>query len=163
MPPIPVTADDIVSGAVTFLYGQPDVLAVLGSDPDGPWLFQYDLWAKALMEGSESTALVVSSDGGWAGPNLQNTLRFPRLQIDVYADPIRDQRSNMSDPGEVQRRAYQAFQVVDKHLHRVNSGTQMWGSVRTVSCNRLTEPVVYRVPDGDGLLRCQVYYAVVQG
>ncbi len=161
--PVPVTDDDIVSGAVAFLYSKPDVLAVLGSDPDGPWLFQYELWAKDLIEGSESTALVISSDGGWAGPNLQNTLRFPRLQIDVYADPIRDHGNNVIDPGEVQRRAYRAFQVVDKYLHRVNSETQMWGTIRTVSCSRLTEPVVYRVPDGDGLLRCQVYYAVAQG
>ncbi len=153
--------DDIVTGALAYLYTKPDLLAVLGSDDDGPWLFGYRLWA--VVEKSESTAVVISHDGGWAGANLEHTLRFPRLQIDIYADPRRDMGNNGNDPGEVQRRVNHVFETLDKHLHRVDSGTQMWGGVRTVASARLTEPTIYAVPDGDGLLRAQIHYGITQG
>lgn len=160
----PVLADDIVAGAVTFLGGHADVLAELGHDPglpSQPWLFQYRLWT--MMEGTQSTAAVISHDGGWAGPNLHNTLRFPRLTLSIWADPIRDDGGSGTDPGEVQRRLYQVFTVIDAHLHRPQGETQMWGSIRTVSCARLTEPTVLAVGEGDGLVRLQTYYAVTQG
>ncbi len=153
--------DDIVSGAVTFLMTKPDVLATLGFDEDGPWLFQYDLWT--MVEKSQSTACVIDSDGGWATANPHNTLRFPRLSVAIWADPQRDQGNNAILPGEAQRRINHVFEVIDKHLHRVTGPEQMWGSIRTVSCVRITEPNILRVPDGDGMLRLLAYYAVTQG
>ena len=158
----PDTGDDIVSAVVAYLGAQLDVLAVLGTDTDEtPWLYQYRLWAP--VEGTGSTAAVLSCDGGWTGPNLHNTMRFPRLLLSVWADPMRDASGNVTDYGEVNRRVSHAYEAIDKHLHRAGGEAQMWASVRTVSCSRLTEPFVYAVPDGDGLLRLQTYYAVCQG
>lgn len=161
----PVDADDIVSAAVTYLVGFSDVLAAVSTFDVGgllmPGVFQYRPFAP--IEGSSGTAVIVESDGGWAGANIYNTMRFPRLLINVWADPIRDQGLNGVDPGEVRRRADQTFWVLDSHLHRPQGGTQMWGQLRTVDCARLTEPVAYAVPDGDGLVRLQAYYAVSQG
>lgn len=161
----PVLPEDIVSAAVTWLGGFPDVLAALGvfniDQVLTPGLFQYRLWTP--IESTSSTACVVESDGGWAAANMHNTLRFPRLLISVWADPIRDFSSNSIDPGEVIRRAMNAFWTLDAHLHRAQGGEQMWGTLRTVDCVRLTEPVIYAVPDGDGLVRVQSYYAVTQG
>ncbi len=153
--------DDIVSGAVSYLMTKPDILAALGSDADGPWLFQYDLWA--MVEKSQSTACVVGHDGGWATANPHNTLRFPRISVAIWADPKRDGGNNAILPGEVQRRANHVFEVIDKYLHRVAGPDQMWGNIRTVSCVRITEPNILRVPDGDGMLRLLTYYAVTQG
>lgn len=157
----PVTTDDIISAVVTYLRSKPAIIAVLGSDGDGSWLFQYRLWAE--IEGTSSTAAVLSHEGGWAGANLHNTLRFPRLLLSVWADPQRDAGHNATDPGEVQRRANAAFEVIDSYLHRPQGDSQMWGSIRTVDCVRLTEPAIYVVPDGDGLVQLQAYYAVTQG
>lgn len=157
--------DDIVQATVKHLIGFPDVLAVLDSfEVDGgsmPGLWQYRLFAQ--MEGTSGTACVIDSDGGWAGANPHNTLRFPRLMVTIWADPIRDMGSNAVDPGEVQRRAIRAFWAVDARLHRPQGGSQLWGSLRTVDCVRLTEPTMYVVPDGDGLVRCAGYYAITQG
>lgn len=159
----PVDTDDLVQGCVKHLQVQADVLAVLGTDLDtgAPLLFQHRMWAG--MEGSSSTSAMVYRDGGWAGPNLHNTLRFPRLTVEVWVDPIRDPQNNVIDPGEAHRRIEYVYEVFDWHLHRPQGGQQMWGTVRTIACVRLSEPTVYAVPDGDGLLRLVVAYAVTQG
>lgn len=159
-----MNGDDIVQGCVKYLQAFPDVVAVVGSFavvPASPYLFQHRLWVE--MEGSQSTAAVISSDTGWAAPNLHNTLRFPRVVLTLYADPARDSQGNVTDPGEVRRRIDDAFTVFDRRLHRVSGGTQMWGTVRTVSCERLTEPTNAAVPDGDGLRSLVASYAVTQG
>lgn len=158
----PVTTDDIVAGALKYLQAQPAVLAVLGTDGDGsPWLWGYRTWA--TVEGSQSTACIIASDGGWAAANQHNTLRFPRLLLNVWADPVRDGTLNGTQPGEVMLRANAAFEVLDRFLHRPQGGSQMWGSIRTVDCVRMTEPAINPVPDGDGVVRLQAYYAVTQG
>lgn len=159
----PVDNDTIAQGAVMYLSGFDDVLDVLGTFPNTttPYLFQQSLWV--AMEGTSSTAAVLSRAGGWAGPNVHNTLRFPRLQLEMYCDPLRDDDGNVTDPAEAERRIEAAYRVLDSHLHRPQSGIQMWGAVRTIACARQVEPVVYPVPDGGGLLRLLVFYGVTEG
>ncbi len=159
----PVTADDLVQGAVKWLLGFTDIAAVLGVYPDTgtPWLFQTTLWA--TVEGSQSTAAVISRAGGWAGANAHNTMRFPRIRLELYADPIRDGARNLTDPGEAWRRIEAAWDVFDSRLHRPAAADVRWGDVRTLGCLRLGEPTVYSVPDGEGMLRLQCFYGVAVG
>jgi hypothetical protein len=153
--------DDLIQGAVKYLLAFPDVTTALTTYPDGtPWLFQHTLWAE--LEGSGGTAAVISRAGGWAAPNTYNTARFPRIALDIWADPIRDAANHVTDPGEVQRRADAAYQILDAHLHNAAAGDRMWGTVRTITCVRLAEPNVYTVPDGDGLLRLETFYGITQ-
>jgi hypothetical protein len=161
----PVTDDDIVSGTVGYLLDQPDAVAAVSSFVLGgqqvPGIFQHRPWVR--MEGSSSTCCVVSTEGGWAAPNLYNTLRFPRLTVNIWADPIRDTTKNVTDPGEVQRRTFATYKVIDKLLHRTGGPEVYFGQLRIISCVRLVEPVIYTVPDGDGLIRSQFVYAVTEG
>lgn len=157
----PVVAEDIVAAATKYLLTKPEIAAVLGNTNGKPWLTQYRLWN--MFEGSESTAAVIDSDGGWTGPNVHNTLRFPRLLLSVWGDPIRDSGNNAVNYGEVRRRVMYAFEVIDGFLHRPQGETVMWSTIRTVDCTRLTEPLVSNVPEGDGVVRLQAYYAITQG
>lgn len=162
----PVTTDDIVTGCVKFLKAKGDVLAAVGETViDGqlvPLIFGYSMWWQDFQN-SSMTAAFITSDGGWAGPNLHNTLRFPRITLNIWCDPLRDAGGNIADPHEVMLRANRAYEIVDNHLHRPEGETQWWGQIRTVSCARLTEPTTYRVPDGDGIVRLSATYAVTQG
>ena len=156
------TLDDFVQGATKHLLAQPTLLAALGRTPGGtPMLFQHQLYAP--VEGTSASALVVSSGGSWAAANTYNTVRFPRLHIEMYCDPKRDMGRNTVDPGEVYRRVDSLFGILDRILHRPQGGTQMWGTVRTISCVRAVEPRPYRVPDGDGLMRAEIFYSVEMG
>lgn len=161
----PVLDDDIVSGCVKYLRAQPQAVAavstyVIGGQP-GPGIFGHSPWAR--IEGSSGTAVVISHEGGWAGPNLHNTLNFPRITVNVWADPMRDNGRNASNPGEVVQRAFATYRVVDKLLHRIAGPEVYFGTLRVIECLRLTEPVIYMVPDGDGLVRCQNFYALTEG
>lgn len=159
----PVVTDDLVQGAVKWLMDQPAIVAVLGTFPGTttPYLFQHNLWAR--IEGTQSTAAVISRAGGWAGANPHNTLRFPRLSLELYADPLRDGARMVIEPVETWRRIEAAFAVFDKVLHQPAASAQMWGTVRAIGCLRQGEPIVYPVPDGDGVLRLQTFYGVSQG
>ncbi len=156
----PVDTDDVVQGAVKYLQAQPPVLAVLGSfeGSSSPWLFQRRMWAE--IEGSSSAAAMLYSDGGWTSANPHNTMRFPILSLEIWVDPLRDSQNNVSNPSEVWRRMNHIYKVIDGYLHRPQGGQQYWGTVRTVACVRMTEPTIYEVPDGDGVLRGLVSYAV---
>lgn len=157
----PVTTDDIVSGAVKYLATLSDVTAVLGQTSDGdPWLFQRKLWAR--VEGSGSTAAFLDTFGAWAAANQHNTARFPRLALEIWADPLRDAGGNVTEPGEVALRLNAAWKAFDARLHRSYSGQVYWGDVRVVASTRLADPTVYEVPGGDGLLRSLTYYAVTE-
>lgn len=159
----PVNADDLVQGCVKSLLGFPDVRAVLGTYPGTatPYLFQHRLWV--TMEGSQSTAAVILDGGGWAGANMHNRMSFPRISLEISADPIRDANNNITDPGEANRRIHAAYKALDARLHRPAGGEQQWGSIRTLDCTRLGEPMVAAVPDGGGLLRLIVAYGVTEG
>jgi hypothetical protein len=160
----PVVVDDIVTGAVSYLLAQPDVTASVSRINIGgqfsPAVWPYQTWA--VLENSSATACVISSDGGWAGANIHNTLRFPRLQVSIWADPNRDPNTAM-DVGETRRRAERAWLAVDRHLHRTAGDAVMFGALRVIESTRLTEPIDLLVPDGDGLLELRTYYAITQG
>jgi len=159
----PVDTDDLVQGCVKWLLDEDTIHSVLGVFPDTnvPWLYQHSLWSR--VEGTQSVAAVISRAGGWAGANEYNTLRFPRLSLEIYADPLRDTQGNVTQPGETWRRIEAAWVAFDTLLHRPSADTVMWGTVRTITCTRLGEPLIYPVPDGDGSLRLQQFYAVTQG
>lgn len=161
----PVASDDIVSGAVQYLMDQPEVVAAVSKYTIGgqvtPGIFGHQL--PALIEGTSSTCLLLMNEGGWTTGNMENTLRFPRLTVNIWADPLRDNGRNASDPGEVMRRAFAVYKVVDKFLHRVAGPEVFFGTLRVITSVRATEPIIYMVPDGDGLVRCVINYALSEG
>jgi hypothetical protein len=158
-----VHTDDLVQGASKYLAEFDDVRQVIGFplEADSPYLFQHTLWVR--MEGTGETAAVISRSGSWAGANVYNTVQYPRLGLELYVDPQRDEAKNVIDPGEAYRRIDAAWQVFDRHLHRPDKGDIRWGTVRTLACIRLGEPNVYPVPSGDGMLRMHTFYAVTVG
>ncbi len=158
----PVTTDDVVQGVCKWLATFNDVTSLVGSAGDGsPYIFQGTL--HAVMEGSQQAAVVFNTMGGWASPNDYNTMEFPRLLMDMWVDPLRDANHNYIEPAETRRRAVQLYKVINRHLHRPSREAVYWGSVRIVSSVRLSEPIFAPVPDGDEMLRMQVFYAVTEG
>lgn len=163
--------DDVASGAVRYLAGFADVTALLGAfpanDPNGsnagkPWLFA-DTNAGVLktMEGSSGTAMVCADFGGWSVPEVLGTLRFRRLRLDVWIDPLRDAGRNMIESSSLTtNRGLAAFAAAQFRLQRTDPDTVIWGDLVTVDCHLLTDIQFLPVPDGDGLQRGTAYYGV---
>lgn len=152
---------DIVTSAIQFLKTFPEVTAALGSDKVWTsWLFDRRLYAR--YEGTSKTAVVLSTAGGWTSPNAYSTVRFPRLRVEIYTDPTRDGAGAVVTR-DAEARALDVFDLVDRRLHNTSGHDVMWGGQRVIASTRLSEPEVFDVPDGDGAVRCEVYYGLGVG
>lgn len=152
---------DIVQELVKLLLTKTSVTNKVGLTGLTSWIFQDKLFVP--VEKSQSAALVVSQVGGWAVANEHNTARFPRLSVQYFVDPLRDSNGVQSKFADTRLRANELFNLADKILHRPQGAAQMLGSLRVDSVLRLTEPTWYEVPDGDGMLRGQAFYAACLG
>lgn len=168
--------DDVGSGAVKYLSGFSDVTSLLGAysltDPNPsnagkPWLFSDTTGQGAApgvfttVEGSSAAALVCGDFGGWAVPQPLGTLRFRRLRVDLWVDPLRDVASNVTESSTITtNRALALFAAVQRHLQRRDPDAVFWGDLCTNDCHLLIEPQFLPVPDGDMLQRGTAYYGV---
>lgn len=160
--------DDVGSGAAKYLSGFSDVTSLLGSfsltDPivgnqGQPYLFNSDLLVD--LKGTSAAALVVSDFGGWSAPPMLGSQRFRRLRVDVWQDALRDAEGNVSISTEgMVNLANVVFNAVQRHLHRRDPDTVVWGDLVTFACQLLTEPQFAKVPDGDWGMLGTAYYGV---
>jgi hypothetical protein len=152
---------DLPHAAYAKLSVEPSVTSVLGTSETWPvWLFRYQ--ARVAMEGTGSVCAVLNQRGAWASPNPHNTEQFPVLQIEVFSDPTRDANLNPEDDYTPEEKANEAFQAIDRVLHRPDGFDENWGDgmgvVRVTGSLRSGEPDISDVPEGDGLVRLLVRY-----
>jgi hypothetical protein len=163
--------DDVASGAVKYLTGFADVTTLLGAfslaDPEAPnagkpWLFSdNNQGVFQTMEGSGAAAVVCSDFGGWSVPEPLGTMRFRRLRLDVWVDPLRDAAHNITESSSITaNRGLAVFAAVQFRLQRTNPDAVLWGDLVTVDCHLITDIQFAPVPDGDWLLRGTAYYGV---
>lgn len=158
---------DIVTAARRHLVVDAGVIAVLGGSTAWPvWLFRWRSYVS--VEGTGSVSAVLSQQGGWAAPNRHNTMSFPQLQVEIYADPTRTTARNPSAV-DAHAAALDAHLALNALLH-VPAGTTpseglVWGdetgSLRVLGSSLLGEPDLSEVPGGDGLVRSVARYGVV--
>jgi len=172
-PAVWLAATDVALAARRHLISLPAVRAVLGAsgtDPEAGWLFVRELGV--VVEGSGLAAVVLSVAGGWARPNAHNTAHFPRLLVDVYADPSRSSGSGIARPDAVAR-AWSVRAVLDRELHRPYAFSQVWGALpdmnppdpglRVWGSQSLVVPDVFPVPDWVGGARLRAEYGLSTG
>jgi hypothetical protein len=160
--------DDVGSGAAKYLAQFSDVTSLLGSfpltDPQAgnqgkPWLFNGNMLVD--IKGSTKAALVVADFGGWSSPPQLGSQRFRRLRVDVWVDAQRDSLGNIiaTDQGTINA-GNTIFNAVQRHLHRRDPDTVVWGDMVTFACQLLTEPTFIRIPDGDWAMQGTATYGV---
>jgi hypothetical protein len=153
--------DNVASGAVKVLAALSDVTAAVGTFPASdtvnygvPWIFNTDILVTmegtSAVIGTNAMAIVCSDAGGWGEPMPLTTPRYNRLQVDFWVDPLRDSSHNITETaGATIQRGKQLFTLVNLHLHRTNPDMQLWGDLRTVGCQLLTEPQFLGVTDAE--------------
>jgi hypothetical protein len=136
----------------------------VGANAGQPWIFHVGEAGELLvrLEGTSECAIAVSCAGSFQAGTPGSTLQYERLSVEVWADPLRDAGGNvMETSGGTHDRAHVLFDHLDSFLHRREPGDNVvWGDVITVACWRMVYPDFYLVPDGDGMMRGQGYYAV---
>jgi hypothetical protein len=163
--------NDVASGAVAYLSGFSDVTSLLGSysgsDPNPgfagrPWLFSdSNQGVLQVMEGSSAAALVLGDYGGWDVPPPLGTIRFRRLRLDVWVDPLRDASANVTETSSItDNRGLAVFAAVQFRLQRTDPDAVFWVDLCTIGCQLLTDIQFTPVPDGDWLRRGTAYFGV---
>jgi hypothetical protein len=158
--------DDIVRGCVKYLLGIPDITSLVGSDFNGAWVFEGApgvrmTKASTLTPGSPITCIVVFNAGTWGAPNPGQTADFPKIGIEIWADPPRDEEGQVTRPQDARVAADWLYKVVDYYMNRTARGVVMFGDVYTWDSNRLGS-IAYlpTVPADDHTIMGTVYYAL---
>lgn len=148
----------------------PPIIGVLGPSvkliPGELWLFVREL--QVVVEGSSWSAAVLSVAGAWARPNVHNTERFPRVQIDIFSDSSRD-GSGAVTTRDAEPRAWSVWEAFNAELDRKSGFSEIWGSVpgdpglRVNGSQLMSLPDVYDVNDWDGGKRLQCLYGLKVG
>lgn len=130
-----------------------DLTDLLGTTPwYGSWIFTQKPFV--MVENSQKSLIVITHEGSWAAANDYNTEQFPRIAVDIWADPQRnDDHSVALDDTEDKIEA--VLKIVKKHLHRVSNsnpdGTSIFfGTVRIHSTKFTTGPEIFPISDGNG-------------
>jgi hypothetical protein len=165
--------DDVATGAVQYLSQYSDVTDLLGalSDTDPiipnrgrPWIFsgvQGDILV--TIEGSSQAGLNCHYGGGWAVPDPLTTPRFMRLGIDIWVDPSRDSGNNIQESsGTTQQRGNSIFDAIQNRLQIKDPDQGMWGNLRVVGCQLLSEPANWTAVNyGDHALMATAWWGVL--
>lgn len=140
------------------------------------WIFDQRP-VKAAIEGTQKCMIVVSQGGSYTGANDSNTLRFPQVHIDIWADPTRNMVAE-DRPVKVydaESKIEKIFPYVDAFLHRVDRGTPsgdllIWGTTDEVATKtgvvvagslRLSGDIEYSpVRDSVGTMMGRITYGV---
>lgn len=138
----------------------------------GPGIFD-ERPVGARFEGKGKCIIVVAYGGTWTVANEHNTLRFPRIFVDIWADPTRNadksvQVYDADDKIEVIQN------LVDKHLHLVNKSRPdglpwIWGTAEQMSektgviidgSSRTMGPDISPISDTDGAMMGRTTYNI---
>jgi hypothetical protein len=77
------------------------------------------------VEGTGTSAIVVSSRNDWSGKNPHNTASFPRLQVLIYADTTRQAEGTHQSYDAIAKCKHIAKRV-DLCFHRPDRSDDMW-------------------------------------
>lgn len=164
--------DDIVRGCVKYLLSIPAITNLVGSDADGPWVFEGACGVRMQGQsvntpGSAVTSLVVYRAGNWSSPTPGMTAEFPKLGFEIWADPPRQPPTPESLAGEVMRpqdarlAADNLYATLDYYMNRTARGLVMFGSVYTWDSVRLSGiSYLPTIPADDHVIMGSCFYGV---
>lgn len=161
---------DIVSDVQTYLQADSGIQELVGVDgyigQDQAWVNGW-IWDSQLedrIEGSEKCAIVVSYAGPWGSPLEGNTVRFPAVVVDIWADPTRNEDGSVYEH-DAKAKCFRIYDRVDRALHLVNrdredGGAIFFGLTRIFSSERLADPDLQWVSDSNGARMLRGRYGI---
>ena len=113
---------DLSLAARNFLAQDADLRALLGRSASwDTWIFDQSP-INVRVENTSRCLIVVNEEGQWTSPNPHNTMRFPRLVVDIWADPTRNQDRTVQ-LFDAKSKVEDIVKIVDRKFHRVDPGT----------------------------------------
>jgi hypothetical protein len=141
----------------------------------------WDIWifdtkpVMAKFENNSKCLIVINEGDPWTSPNEHNTLEFPSLVVDIWADP--DRRADKTILRDNAKDKIKAVaRIVNDHLHRVDpggpdGGYMIWGTAQEIDTKtgvlvseskRLSGPVFSPIKDAEGAWMGRYTYGINQ-
>jgi hypothetical protein len=100
------------------------------------WIFSDDP-VGVKVEGTQKCLIVVTENGTWSPPNSYNTQRFPRVFVDIWADPTRNSNGSVKI-SDAKDKIEVIVKRVNSHLHTVdqarpNGMPLIWGTAEQIA------------------------------
>ena len=154
-----MSMSSIVPAIQAELKADATVLSLVGTSDNIPFILQCS--PQGLIEGTESGAVVIAIKGSWRSGSPLHPERFPKIEIEVWMDPVRDASGVATESfPEVTGRALDLWEAVDNLLHRNDGEDVMFGTLKIGGSDRLVEPTFIEVPDGTGLVIGKALYGL---
>lgn len=156
-----------------FLAQRESLTALLGSSPTwDTWIFdQRPIGVK--IENTQRCMIVVNEFRPYTAPNDHNTMRFPQITIDIWADPTRNSNKSVKTY-DADTKIERIQKEIDAVMHTVDMGTpggmpHIWGTAEQVAnktgsviagSTRIDGPDYSDVKDSDGTRMGRLLYGV---
>lgn len=137
------------------------------------WIFDQRP-VKVAIEGTQTCMIVVNELTQYTSPNDHNTLAFPRLIVDIWADPTREAPGGAPTVYDAPEKVEAIAKLVNRHFHLVDSGTAsggivIWGTAEEIAARtgvaitgskRLDGPDYSDVRDSEGSVMGRLTFGV---
>lgn len=156
-----------------FLAQREALTDLLGSSQSwATWIFdQKPVGVK--VEGTQKCLIVINEYRPFTSPNEHNTMRFPQLTVDIWADPTRNSNKSVK-VYDADTKIETIQKQIDAVLHTVDMGTpggmpHIWGTAAQVAAktgsvvagsSRLDGPDYSDVKDSEGTRMGRLLYGV---
>jgi hypothetical protein len=154
----------VAAAVVNRLLQNTDLLALVGTDPEtlDRYIFQDTLlMGTQYLENSQQVAVVVSHVGEWDVRSPFGVQEFPRIVVQVYADPDRDAAGDKVSTVSARDKALDVSKVLTKALHRTSQFDERWLDLRVLSSTQTRGPEIASVGDGNGLVVATSYFGLI--
>lgn len=150
----------------------PAVTALLGSSTNwATWIFSDQPYV--TIENKQKVMVVITENGNHSSPNLHNTMRFPRMLVDIWADPTRNSDNSVKTP-DAKDKIEAVVKVLNRLFHTVDNSDSrgmplIWGTqaqiasktgVVVLGSTQLNGPEFSPVSDSNGAWMGRVTYGV---
>lgn len=156
-----------------FLAQREALTDLLGSSQSwATWIFdQKPVGVK--VEGTQKCLIVINEYRPFTSPNEHNTMRFPQITIDIWADPTRNSNKSVKT-WDADTKIETIQKQIDAVMHTVDRGTPggmpiIWGTAAQVAAKtgsivagstRLDGPDYSDVKDSEGSRMGRLLYGV---
>lgn len=160
-------------GARNMLIQDAPLTALLGKSASWTsWIFDQKP-VNVKVEGTSRCLVVINEGRPWTSPNGHNTMRFPTLVVDIWADPTRNADKSVKF-WDSTTKIETIQKELDRLLHLIDPSTpdgmpRMWGTAAQVAartgvviaeCKRASGPEITPIRDSDGSLMGKLTYNV---
>jgi hypothetical protein len=144
---------ELTVGLLRYLSAQTSITSRVGAfvrtpSTGEPYIFRGQL--AIPIENSGESAIVIRQAGSWATSNRHNTMRFPRIELQVFSDVPRLVSVGPTSL-DSQKPCLELCTELFKLLHRPDASGFYWDSVRILNSMVLSEPDPRPHPDGDAM------------